>query len=141
MSWLGYSIVTDNSNVACPIYYKTERFKLVEGGWSSYDTESLAETTKKYYAWACLEENETGKKIIVASTHFIANGAGATAEKKTNRNIHRNECAKQLTSIVEELQIKYGADAALVAGDFNANVDTDANDRRRYTIPRKNVFN
>ena len=126
MNWLGFSLVPGHSDVGCPIYYKTERFELIEGGWGEYDTASLAETTKKYYSWACLMEKETGKKLVVTSTHFIANGAGATAERKENRNIHRNECAKQLLVIVEELQKKFGADAVVSAGDFNANVDSDA---------------
>lgn len=126
MEWLGYSLVKGNSEVACPIYYKTERFELIDGGWGEYDTANLAETTKKYYAWACLKEKETGKKLIVTSTHFIANGAGATAEKKANRDIHRNECAKQLLDIVADLQKKYQADVVISAGDFNANVDTAA---------------
>ena len=119
MEWLGYALVTDNENVACPIYYKTERFELVEGGCGAYDTSNLAETATKNYAWACLKEKETGKKLIVISTHLIANGV-STAEQKENRELHRQACAKQLTEIVADLQTKYNCTAAIVAGDFNA---------------------
>lgn len=125
MEWLGYALVTDNEKVACPIYYKTERFGLVEGGYGTFDTSKLAETTKKNYAWACLEEKSTGKKLIVVSTHLIANGANATAETKANRNEHRDECARQLLALVSELQNKYGNAPALVAGDFNSRATTN----------------
>ena len=125
MEWLGYALVTDNEKVACPIYYRTDRFGLVEGGYGTFDTSKLAETTEKNYAWACLEEKATGKKLIVVSTHLIANGANATAETKANRNEHRDECARQLLALVSELQNKYGNAPALVAGDFNSRATTN----------------
>ena len=125
MEWLGYALVTDNENVACPIYYKTERFELVEGGYGTFDTSKLSETAKRNYAWACLKEKETGKKLIVISTHLIANGANATDEIRANRNEHRDECARQLLELVSELQNKYGNAPALVAGDFNSRATTN----------------
>ena len=120
MEWLGFSLVTDNKKVTSPIFYKTERFELVEGGHGVFDTSNLSDTTEKYYAWACLEEKDTGKKLIVISTHLIANGTGATDQTKIIKEKHREECAKQLLDIVSGLQEKYGDIPALVTGDFNA---------------------
>ena len=123
MEWLGYSLVTNNEKVACPIFYKTERFELVEGGYDVYNTDSLAETAKKSYAFACLKEKATGKKLIVISTHLIANGK-TSDEVKANREIHRQECSKQLLTIAADLQKKHGNAPVMIAGDFNSRSDS-----------------
>ena len=120
MAWLGYAIVTDNKKAPCPIYYKTERFELVEGGYSKYDVEVLEGTEDKYYSWACLEEKSTGKRLIVIGTHLISSGKGMSEVARANRELHRQACAKQLVEIVANLQAKYNCTAATISGDFNA---------------------
>ena len=120
MEWLGYSLVTDNTNSPNPIFYKTEKFDLVAGGYDKYDIEILEGTEDRYYSWACLKEKATGKQFIVIGTHLIASGNGMSTEAKENRELHRQESAKQLTEIVAKLQTKYNCTAAVVAGDFNS---------------------
>ena len=126
MEAFGYSIVTNNKDVGCPIYYKNDRFTLIEGGYEKYDLTNSPEKESRTYTWACLEEKSTGKKLIVMGTHFIANGAGATAEKKADRNIHRQVCANELVAKSEELMKKYGATGVVMAGDYNSDCNSDA---------------
>ena len=120
MQSIGFSLVTDNKKVNTPIFYKTERFELIEGGYDSFDTSNLTDTTEKQYAWACLKEKATGKKLIVISTHLLNNGPGATDEQKKIKDKHREECARQLLDIIKDFQNKYGNAPVLVAGDFNS---------------------
>ena len=126
MEAFGYSIVTNNKEVGCPIFYKTDRFNLVEGGYQKYDLTNSPEKESRTYTWACLEEKSTGKRLIVMGTHFIANGAGATAEKKADRNIHRQVCANELITKSEELMKKYGAVGVVMAGDYNSDCNSEA---------------
>ena len=126
MSSMGFEIVTNNQEVGCPIYYKADRFKLIEGGYEKYDLTKSPEKESRSFTWACLEEKATGKRLIVMGTHFIANGAGATAEVKANRNIHRTVCAEQLVAKSAELMKKYGATATVMGGDYNTTPVTDA---------------
>ena len=126
MEAFGYSIVTNNKDVGCPIFYKTDRFTLVEGGYQKYDLTNSPEKESRTYSWACLEEKSTGKKLIVMGTHFIANGAGSTSEQKANRNIHRQVCANELVAKSEELMKKYGAVGVIMAGDYNSDCNSEA---------------
>ncbi len=125
MENMGYSLVTNNEQVGCPIYYKTDRFTLIEGGIQKYDLTKSPEKESRSYSWACLEEKATGKKLIVMGTHFIANGK-STAEVKANRDIHRQVCAAELVAKSSELMKKYGANAVVMAGDYNTTPTTEA---------------
>ncbi|MBR2387978.1 MAG: hypothetical protein IKB02_04345 [Clostridia bacterium] len=125
MSSMGFEIVTNNQEVGCPIYYKADRFKLIEGGYEKYDLTKSPEKEARSFSWACLEEKATGKRLIVMGTHFIANGK-STAEVKANRDIHRTVCAEQLVAKSAELMKKYGATATVMGGDYNTTPTTDA---------------
>lgn len=126
MANMGYSIVTNNEQVGCPLYYKTDRFTLIEGGIQKYDLTNSPEKESRSYSWACLEEKATGKRLIVMGTHFIANGKGATAEQKANRDKHREICAAELVAKSDELMKKYGAVAVVMSGDYNTTPTTEA---------------
>lgn len=124
MKNMGFSLVTNNEQVDCPIYYKTDRFKLIEGGFEKYDLTKSPEKESKSYTWACLEEKTTGKRIIVMGTHFIANGT--KSELRANKDIHRQVCAEQLVVKSAELMKKYGAIATVMGGDYNTTPNTEA---------------
>ena len=81
MQWLGYSLVTDNTNSPNPIFYKTEKFDLVAGGYDKYDIELVEGTEDRYYSWACLKEKATGKQFIVIGTHLLSSGSGMMPER------------------------------------------------------------
>ncbi len=125
MSSMGFEIVTNNQEVGCPIYYKADRFKLIEGGYEKFDLTKSPEKESRSYTWACLEEKATGKRLIVMGTHFIANGK-VTAEVKANKDIHRQVCAEQLVAKSAELMKKYGATATVMGGDYNTTPISEA---------------
>ena len=119
LSALGYAL--SPNELQTDIYYKVDRFEFVDGGHVKYDLKGLPETTARAYSWACLKDKQTGKKLIVTCTHFIANGSGASAETISNRELHRQRCATLLVEAADTLMKKYGADGVVMAGDYNCN--------------------
>ena len=132
MKRMGYEVYPpNNTNARNPIYYKSEVFKLVDGGNKLYDGSSFTDGTypQSFYNWVCLEHKETGKKIIVASTHFIARmtNADLTEEQRLEKaNIYREESARQLIAGLDEIKSTQSADAVIVMGDFNNNCESPA---------------
>ena len=119
---------TDNDN---PIYYKTDRFELVESGYDIYDTSALEDGTYpvKSYSWACLKEKSAGKQVVVITTHFVArvSDKNLSSEQITARSLsYKTESAKQLAKVFEELQKKYPDAAVIATGDYNSNNTTEA---------------
>ena len=121
MEKLGYSFVPSNNNkihdknVLNPIYYKTDRFTLLDGGYVAYSTTYEA----RWYTWAVLEEKTTGKQLIVANTHlaWAVNGYGGSSEQMLG---YRNECARQLVQLIESKKAVYPNAAGIVMGDLNS---------------------
>jgi len=109
---LGYAL--SPNELQTDIYYKVDRFEFVDGGHVMYDLKGLPVTTARAYSWACLKDKQTGKKLIVTCTHFIA-GSGNDLE------LHRQRCAELLVEASSTLMEKYGADGVVMAGDFNCN--------------------
>ena len=116
---LGYAL--SPNEIQTDIYYKVDRFEFVDGGHVMYDLKGLPDTTARAYSWACLKDKQTGKKLIVTCTHFIANGSGASAQTISNRELHRQRCAELLVEAASTLMKKYGADGVVMAGDYNCN--------------------
>ena len=117
MAKMGYTLVegTKGKMYSCPIFYKTERFNLIAGENVLFDLSGIALSGEaRAYAWACLEDKTTGKRVIVMNTHFIAK-AGADKEE------HRQVCADELVEVSEQLKTKYNADGVTMSGDFNCN--------------------
>ena len=120
MEKIGYSLATTTDRVHTPIYYKTERYSLIDCGFSGYDLAGLAEQSVRAYSWACLEDKESGKRFVVTNTHLISVGNGMSDEAKENRELHRQACARQLPVVVKKLCERFGGVPALSAGDFNS---------------------
>ena len=121
----------NNTNARNPIFYKSEVFKVVDGGQKSYDSSKFTDGTYpgSSYNWVCLEHKESGKQLIVVSTHFIASVSHAGIsddEKKQRANTYREESARQLLAALDEIKKTYPEAACLVMGDFNNNCDSPA---------------
>ncbi len=119
MAELGYAL--SPNEIQTDIYYKVDRFDFIDGGHVMYNLKGLPETTARAYSWACLKDKQTGKKLIVTCTHFIATGKNASDETVKNRELHRETCATQLVEAASTLMKKYGADGVVEAGDYNCN--------------------
>ncbi len=93
-----------------PVFYKTEKYNLLDSGYFLYD--GLNDANSKSVTWAVLEEKESGKKVIVASTHLWWM---AESEKD---NQQRLQNVAQLKAFCDEMVEKTGL-PIIVGGDFN----------------------
>ncbi len=132
MKKMGYAAYPENNTSARnPIFYKTEVFKVLDGGQKAYDSSKFTDGAYpgSSYNWVCLEHKETGKKLIAVSTHFIASvsHSGVSAEEKLRRaDAYREESARQLLAALDEIKKTYPEAAVVVMGDFNNNCESPA---------------
>lgn len=121
---IGYSLAPSTDRVHTPIYYKTDRYTLVDCGFSGYNLKGLAEQSVRAYSFACVEHKESGKKLILTNTHLISHGKGMSEEAQANRELHRQQCARQFPEILQTLSNKFGGAPTLSTGDFNSYCDS-----------------
>ena len=126
MEALGYTLVGNYTNIGCPIYYKTDRFNLLEKGYATYDTTMFADGPyeARTYSWAVLEDKATGNKIAVSNTHFVWGWGSVNGSSETAYN-YRNESARQLVAWSESMKTKYPDASSIVMGDLNSYLDSD----------------
>ena len=117
---MGYAVVTDNLDTVNPIFYKANKYDLIDGGFKTYNVEGAEKKQERWYSYAVLEEKASGKMLIVMSTHFIAGSSTDFLET------HRQTCAKELPTFSAELQKKYPGAPVIIGGDFNSNCDTES---------------
>lgn len=138
---LGYSLVplnakdrfpdkldTQNNN---PIYYKTEKFDLVDCGYIQYDVTMLTGCfyNPRWYSWACLKDKESGKQLLVITTHFIwkLTDKSLSPEQNTHyADMYRCESARQIIAFAKKLQEKFPGTPVIATGDFNCNYESEA---------------
>ena len=129
MEALGYTLAGNYTNIGCPIYYKTDRFNLLEKGYATYDTTMFADGPyeARTYSWVVLEEKATGNKVAVANTHFVWGWGSVNGSSETAYN-YRNESARQLVAWAESMETKYPTASSIVMGDLNSYLDSDVCD-------------
>ena len=93
-----------------PVFYKTEKFNLLDSGYMLYD--GLNDANSKSVTWVVLEDKASGKKFIAMSTHFWWR-----AESEED-NLQRIENARQLKKLCDELISEYNL-PIIIGGDFN----------------------
>ena len=120
MAKIGYALASETGKLHTPIYFKADKFTLIENGYVGYDLRGLAEQSVRAYCWACLEEKASGKRFIVTNTHLISVGNGMSDEAKENRELHRQRCARQFPAALSALCERFGNVPALSTGDFNS---------------------
>lgn len=121
MEKLGYTLAGNYTSVGCPIYYKTDRFNLLDKGYSTFDTTMFADGPyeARSYAWAVLEEKTTGKQLVVANSHFVWGWGSVNGSSDTALG-YRNESARQLVALIKEKTAAYPGSAGIVMGDLNS---------------------
>ncbi len=98
-----------------PIFFDKNKYTNLESG-----TQWLSDTPEKpsidwgaacirIATWALIQENESGKTILIVNTHF-----------DHVSEIARNNSAKQIIALGEKLLIQYPNSPIVIAGDFNA---------------------
>ena len=102
-----------------PVFYKKEKFDLVDSGWVLY--EGFNDGNSKSITWAVLQDKVALKKTAVLSTHFWWK-----FDTKEDFN-QRIENALQLKNLCDEIYNKYGT-GAIIGGDFNNGFGADQGD-------------
>ena len=93
-----------------PVYYKKEKFDLLDSGYFLYD--GLNDANSKSVTWALLKEKESAEKFVVVSTHFW----WMYESEKDNEQRLKN--VEQLHEFCESVIAKYDV-PVIVGGDLN----------------------
>ena len=93
-----------------PVYYKRDKFTLIEDGYLLYD--GMNDCNSKGLTWAVLEEKENGRRWAFVSTHFWWMYRGQEDSDQ------RVENAKQLKAVCDSIVEKYHI-PVIIGGDFN----------------------
>ncbi len=93
-----------------PVFYKTDKFSLVDSGYFLYD--GLNDANSKSVTWALLEEKSSSKRFVAASTHFW------WMEESERDNLQRINNARQLRGFLDRVIARYAV-PIIVGGDFN----------------------
>lgn len=103
---LGYApALTDFGILKNPIYYKTEKFELLDCGFEKYKIKD-----SYTYTWALFRVKETGERLIVVCTHLTW--------MDYDKSVDDAEAA-ELIEGASALEKKYGVPAVII-GDFNS---------------------
>ena len=113
-----------------PVFYKTEKFNLIDEGYLLYD--GLNDANSKSVTWSVLEDKETEKSFAVMSTHFWWKATGEAD------SLQRIENARQLKKLCEEVIEKYNV-PVIIGGDFNNGKNSSQGDAP-YHFMRENGF-
>ena len=135
MHFIGYSMVPikptaeyahlEDKDIRNPIYYRTDKFELVDCGYDRYNATEFADTEypSSSYTWACLKLKENGKQVIVISTHLVARVNHTGAPTGVTDDSYRESSVLQLLMKITKLEEKFNA-PVITVGDFNNNYDS-----------------
>lgn len=110
------------------LFFKTERFDLVEDGFLLYD--GLNDSNSKSITWALLKEKESGKQFIIMSTHFWWMFEGQKDNQQRLQNV------EQLQTLCDELIEKYNL-PIIIGGDFNNGKNSLQGEEPYHTMLKK----
>ena len=104
-----------------PIYYRTDRFELLDSGHAFLTPDGKVETQpwdsihgpRRVITWAVLKDKNTGDVFNHINTHLTLSGKVARVEQ-----------VKILYNTVSELQKKYGG-SIIITGDHNMEESTE----------------
>ena len=95
-----------------PIYYRAEKFSVVDCGWHIYS--GANNSNSKSYTWAVFRDKKTGTKIGAFSTHYYYTGDEIGRET-------RKQNSRELCQGIREASKKYCC-SFVGCGDFNSTV-------------------
>lgn len=93
-----------------PIFYRRDRFLVVESGFTAY--EGLNDVGSKSITWAIMEEKASGVRFGICSTHFWWKSTGEVD------NAQRLENASVLLERIRDLEARYQV-PVFATGDLN----------------------
>lgn len=125
---MGYAKVDVNTNRLnnyTPIYYRADRYTVVDCGYRLYKGDN--DENSKGLTWALLRDKTSGKEFAVISTHFWWKGYDAADKADfTKHNATRISNANEMLDTVRSIKTKYGANTPIVfGGDLNSLYNSD----------------
>ncbi|MBQ9071225.1 MAG: hypothetical protein IJY23_07770 [Clostridia bacterium] len=99
-----------------PIFYKENRFTVIESGFFAYP--GLNDLDSKSLTYAVFEENETKVRVGIISTHFWWMARGE------NDNLQRIDNARVLLENIKRIKDKYDI-PVFAMGDLNCGFNAD----------------
>lgn len=107
---LGYKMVTTNTSLCTPIFYRDDILEVVDWASKVYDSVSVSnDNNSKSYLWVVFKEKATQKQFIVIGTHF-----------SYINDEFRQSNSNEILEKIADLRTTYGADIPIIlAGDFN----------------------
>lgn len=113
-----------------PIFYKTEKFNLIDSGYILYD--GLNDMNSKSVTWAVFEQKDSKDKFAAISTHFWWKcDSEADNEQRLNNVL-------QLKKICDSIVCQYDV-PVIIGGDFNNGKKAEQGDMP-YKSMLKNGF-
>lgn len=101
-----------------PIYYRAEKFSLVDCGWHIYTGANNGNS--KSYTWAVFKDKKSGKLVGSFSTHYYWTGDEIGRET-------RKQNSRELCEGIAEARKKFGC-PFIGCGDFNSTVPSPPHD-------------
>ncbi|MBR6726088.1 MAG: hypothetical protein IKL81_03780 [Clostridia bacterium] len=98
-----------------PIFYRHDKFELIDSGWKQYNDGSGDET--KGLTWAVFSDIETQIEFAVVNTHFFWTGDEAG-------NSARIIDAEELLQAVKSIKEKYNV-PVIIGGDLNCSISSE----------------
>ena len=114
-----YTEVGPGQSNFTPVFFKTEKFTLIDSGYFGYDGKN--DVNSKSVTWAVLEEKETKKRFGVAATHFWWMWHAEEDFEQRLKN------AEQLKVLCDEILAKYDV-PIIIGGDFNNGINSPQGD-------------
>ena len=93
-----------------PVFYKKDKYNLIDSGYFLYD--GLNDANSKSVTWAVLEEKETLRRFVAASTHLWWKFESEKDNQQRIQNVY------QLKKFCDEMVLKTGL-PIIIGGDFN----------------------
>lgn len=107
---LGYKMVTTNTDLCTPIFYRDDVLDVMAWGSKIYESVKISDNNSKSYLWVLFKNKATQKQFIVIGTHF----------SYVNDELRQSN-ANEIVAKIADLRSLYGADIPIVlTGDFNA---------------------
>lgn len=111
-----------------PLFYRIDRFKLLESGFFRYDESipglegSFNNSETKSYAFGVFEDRMTGKRVALMSTHLWWKSSDpASPEYQKDSNKARAYQIRLASARMDEVMAKYACPGILL-GDLNASM-------------------
>ena len=123
------------------IWYRTDRFTLLDSGAESYGSCSVdcaVSDKKRWFQWAKLYDNQENKTLFVFNTHLSTNHSASTCsvcgDSTAGAAAGRAQRTAELTTLAAKIESLSANYPCFVTGDFNCNLTSSASYADQLTV-------